>query len=159
MTRPDLIASLASAGLYRGAWTLDDAVYDPVSAAFVTQAWEAWVASLPVELRSMVQVGGGKSIAAPLWLSEVFDCDNLAVDFSVFLTRCMAVDAVKLKKPRGNFAGGRFNFFLNGNPATAHCRNWFMDYDGAVHVFDAGNCQLDGMTKAEIESIYAGETI
>ena len=157
MNRNAVVLALMRAGLYSGAWVLDDDDYDPVSSGFVAQAWEAWVESLPPELRTQADAGGSKTITVPKWSAEVWDCDNLAADFAVFLSRCMAVDAVKTGKPRGNFAGGRLNF--SPTPTTGHCVNWFCDYDGNAHVFDAGNCTLDGLTPTQRLSISAGETI
>lgn len=159
MTRNDIILSLMRAGMYAGAWELDDGVYEPISAAFVRQAWGAWVASLPPELIRQIGVGGGKQIAAPKWMEEVFDCDDIALDFGVFLDRCMAVTAVRTGKPRGNSGSGRFDFLLNGDPKTAHCRNWFIDYDGNALVFDAGDCTMFDLSADERLTISFGESI
>ncbi len=115
--------------------------------------------SLPPELKASIGIGGGKEIYGPRWIKEAFDCDNIAVDFGVFLARCMAVDAVRSGKLRGNVASGRFNFLLGADPAKGHCRNWFIDHDGVAHVFDAGNCQLDGQSAAENNTVFSGESV
>lgn len=159
MNRFDLITALAGSGMYRGAFELDDEVYDPLSIAFVTQAWGAWVESLPPELQIQTDVGGGKTVVVPKWLPEVFDCDNLARDFGAFINRCAAVDAVKLQKPRGNVAAGKYNFWRNGDPAQAHARVWFVDYDNNAHSFDPGDGLLDGLSLAEKLTIFGGESV
>lgn len=160
MNRVDLINALARGGFFRGDWsTLDDVLYDAVSPAFVLQAWEVWVQSLPNELVTRVPIGGDKTGPVPKWLPEVFDCDNIAVDFAVFLGRCLAVDAVNTGRARGNLGGGRFNFLLGGAVDKGHCRTWFIDHDGVAHAFDAGNGQMDGMTAPELESIFSGESV
>ena len=159
MTQGDVIASLQAAGLYHGAWTLDDMQYDPVSSSFINQAWMTWVASLPPELKHYASINGTISMFCPMWIAEVYDCDNIAIDFAVYVDRCMAIDAVKNGKKRGNAAIGRFNFLLNCNKDTAHCRNWFIDHDGRAHVFDAGNCALDTQTPEESATCFCGESI
>lgn len=130
-----------------------------MSADFVVEAWGAWMDALPRELKQASGVGGGKSVLVPRWRAEVFDCDNIAVDFAVFLSRCMAVDSVVTGKARGNAAAGRFDFMLNADPAQGHCRNWFIDHDNKAHVFDAGNCQMDGQSTAENATVFSGESV
>lgn len=159
MTRNDIILSLMRAGMLVGRWELDDDAYEPISAAFVQQAWTAWVQSLPDELKRQLDIGGGKSMTAPRWIPEVYDCDDIALDFGVFLDRCMAVAAVQSGKPRGNSGSGRFDFLLNADPKTGHCRNWFVDYDGNAQVFDAGDCSFPTLTAPERPTVSYGESI
>ena len=63
MTRNEVILSLMRAGLYRGTWTLDDDLYDPMSPEFIGCAWRVWTDSLPPELKQQVDIGGGKTEA------------------------------------------------------------------------------------------------
>lgn len=159
MNRFDAINSLGRSDLFHGNWELDDDSFEPISSGFVVACWPVWVESLPDELRERVDIGGGKMQWHPRYIPEVFDCDNIAQDFGVFLNRCMAVDAINTGRPRGNSASGRFNFWREANPAKAHCRNWFIEYDGSAHVFDAGNGQLDGQTSEENKTVFYGESI
>lgn len=156
MTRPELIASLASAGLFHGSWDLDDITHDTISADFVIEAHAAWVMGLPRELVTGKDIGGGKSITAVRWLPEVFDCDNIARDFGAYLSRCMAVDAVNTGRRRGNVAAGKFNFYQA--PDSGHAVNWFVDHEGKAHCFDAASEILDGLTPAQIATIFSGES-
>lgn len=159
MNRADVIASLASAGLFHGHWEIDDEVYEPVSRAFIQQAWSAWVDSLPAVLRELRDVGGGKTLTFPRYIAEVFDCDNLAQSFATFLDTCMAVDAATNSRPRGNTAAGCFNFLRNGDAATGHCRNWWVDYDGTADVFDAGDGSFPALAPIELPTIFFGESV
>lgn len=115
MTRLDVIWNLSASALFRGNWRLDDNAYDALSSDFVALAWAAWVASLPDELVSNTMIGGGKTKRVPAWLPEVWDCDNGAKDFAVFLDRCCAVDAVKIGRTQGNSAPGVFDFCIHGD--------------------------------------------
>lgn len=157
MTRADAIASLARAGLYRGQWALDDDTYDPVSAAFIVQAGSDFPSFLPAELRTPVSIGGGKTVETVLWLPEVFDCDNIARAFGVFIDICMARDAVTMSRARGNIAAGKFNF--NPTPTTGHAANWFIDHEGIAHVFDAARQADPELTITQLATIFSGESI
>lgn len=157
MTRNELTLSLIRAGLYSGAWTLDDDTYEPVSREFVSAAMVEFPRFLPPELRTMIDVGGGKKLAAPLWLPEAWDCDNLARAFGVYLGICLARDAVLTKRTRGNVAAGLLKF--NPTHDTAHAVNWFVDHDGSAHVVDCAALDTAILTDAMRASIFAGESI
>lgn len=159
MNRADVITALIRAGMFSGPWELDDDVYEPISTAFVVQAWAAWVQSLPPVLQKRIDIGGGNMMTVPNYVPECFDCDNISGQFACFVDLCMARDAVINSKPRGNSAIGRFNFSLGGNPAIRHSRNWFIDYDGNVHVFDAGDCSTPSLTALEKPTISFGESV
>ncbi len=156
MTRADLTIFIIGAKWWQGRWDLDDNTYDTVSTTFVIEAWEAWVESLPSELR-IEESRGGKMVALPRYIPEVFDCDNAAADFAVFIDRCLAVDAVKTGNKRGNTAGGVINFLRNGT--DSHARNWFLDHDGHLTSFDAGDGYMYALTDIEKASITAGRTL
>lgn len=156
MTRNEVILALMRTNLFKGDWTLDDDSYDAMSSEFIAEAWQAWVASLPDELKEQVPIGGGKSITCPKWIPEVFDCDNIARDFAVFLDRCMAADAVRTKRPRGNAASGKFNFKRDGT--DPHAANWFIDHDSVARVFDAARCVIRNLTTAEVPTVMGGES-
>jgi len=156
VNRVELINCLSRAGYFTGAWNLDDDEYSPVSVAFIDLAHEEWLKSLPPELLTHRDVGGGKTVPASRWIIEAYDCDNIARDFGCFLSRCMAVDAVKRAIGYGNIAAGKFNFMPK--PGFGHAINWFMDYDGCIHNFDAGSGQLDYLTHAQLATISAGES-
>lgn len=157
MTRNELTLSLIRAGLYSGAWALDDETYEPVSREFVDAAMVEFPSFLPPELRTMRDIGGGKTLAAPRWLPEVWDCDNLARAFSVYVGICMARDAVLTKRTRGNVAGGLFKF--NPTPTTAHAANWFVGHDGNAFCVDCAILNVLSLTDAQRASIFAGESI
>jgi hypothetical protein len=156
MTRNDVILALMRANLFKGDWTLDDDSYDTMSADFIVEAWSAWVATLPDELTEVVEMGGGKSMRCPQWIAEVYDCDNIARDFAIFLDRCMAVDAIRTQRERGNAAGGCFAFSRDGT--ARHMANWFVDHDSIARVFDAARCVIRSLTVAEIPTVTAGES-
>jgi hypothetical protein len=159
LQQSEVVFALLGGGFFRGKWELDDNRYETISPEFVAEAWGVWVESLPPELKQQIDVGGGKTMTAPKWVEEVYDCDDIALDFGVFLDRCMAVTAVKTGTARGNSASGRFNFFLGGDASKSHCRNWFIDHAGAVHQFDAGNCSMPVLQDAEKPTIFFGEAI
>ncbi len=159
MIRADVIAALSRAGMFVGQWQLDDAIYEPISAAFVGQAWDAWVQSLPLPLVRSLEVGGGKTILAPNYQPEAFDCDSIASNFAAFLDLCMARDAVVSHKLRGNTASGRFDYFKNGSDAYGHSRIWFIDYEGTAQAFDPGNRSFAPLTAIELSTIFFGESI
>lgn len=158
MTRNDVTLALMRTNLYRGSWVLDDLSFDGMSQAFVEEAWREWVQTLPDELAEMAEVGGGKSIRCPRWLPEVFDCDSIARSFAEFVSRCMAVDAVRTNRKRGNAAFGKLNFSLDGNPAMNHAVNWFIDHDLVARVFDAARCVTRNLTAVEIPTVVCGES-
>lgn len=149
--------ALATAKLYRGMWSLDDEVYDPLSRAFVQLAHADWVASLPPVLRTMRDVGGGKTIAVPRYIPEVFDCDNIARSFANYIDEACAVDAATRRVVRGNPAFGKFNF--TADVLGRHARNWHLDYDGVAHVFDAGLGDYTPPSEPELATVDQGESI
>jgi len=157
VTRNELTLSLIRAGLYSGAWALDDDTYEPVSREFVSAAMVEFPSFLPPELRTMLDVGGGKKLAAPRWLPEVWDCDNLARAFGVYLGICLARDAVITRRTRGNVAAGLLKFCPT--PSTAHAINWFVDHDGSAHVVDCATLDFASLTDPQRASIFAGESI
>lgn len=157
MTRNDLTLSLIRAGLYSGAWALDDDSYEPVSREFVTAAMGEFPSFLPPELRTVREVGGGQRLVLPRWIPEVWDCDNLARAFGVYLGICLARDAVLTKRTRGNVAAGLLKFFPT--PGTGHAVNWFVDHDGSAHVVDCATLDHLTLTPAQHASIFAGESI
>jgi hypothetical protein len=157
VTRNELTLSLIRAGLYSGAWALDDDTYEPVSREFVSAAMVEFPSFLPPELRTMRDIGGGKKLAAPRWLPEVWDCDNLARAFSVYVGICMARDAVLTKRTRGNIAGGKLNFCPT--PTTGHAINWFVDHEWNVFCVDCATLNVTDLTDAQRASIFAGESI
>lgn len=157
MTRNELTLSLIRAGLYSGAWALDDDTYEPVSREFVDAAMIEFPGFLPPELRTMREIGGGKTLAAPRWLPEVWDCDNLARAFGVYVGICMARDAVLTKRTRGNIACGLLKFCPT--PNTAHAANWFVDHEWNAHVVDCATLNVVTLTDAQRASIFAGESI
>lgn len=149
--RNDVILSLMRAGLYRGQPALDDETYEPVSLDFVNGAALAFPSFLPNELCSTLNVGGGKEVAVAKWIAEVFDCDNLARAFGVFLDICMARDAVISGKKRGNIAAGKLNY--SPSPGVGHAVNWFIDYDSVVHVFDVGRLAEVVFTFEQLQTV------
>ena len=130
MIRNALVVALMSAGFYRGWWTLDDDEYATVSPGFIRDAHKEWASTLPLELR--------------------------AGTTGNFLSRCMAVDAVRTGRPHGNVAAGKINF--NPTPDTGHAINWFVDHDGLAHCFDAGSGQMDHLAPEQIATIFEGES-
>jgi hypothetical protein len=156
VTRAEVTTTLIAAGLLRSEWVLDDREYAPISVAFVREAHRAWLDSLPPALRTLREVGGGKSVPCVRWVPESGDCDNIARDFGAYLSRCMWVDAVTANRPRGNIAAGKLNFHLS--PGSGHAINWFIDHDQAAHVFDAASEQLDHLTPDQLDSIFSGES-
>lgn len=156
MTRNELTLSLMRAGLYSGAWALDDDTYEPVSREFVLSACIEFPSFLPVELRTMRDIGG-KTLAAPRWIAEVWDCDNLARAFGTYLGICMARDAVLTRRTRGNVAAGLIKFCPT--PDTAHAVNWFVDHDGSAHVVDCALLDIIHLTDAQRVSIFSGESV
>lgn len=159
MTRSELITAIAAHGLFSGRWELDDNAYDCMSAAFVAQAWERWVVSLPDVLKASLHVGGGKEIAAPFYIAEVFDCDNAAKQFANFLDLCMAADAATRKVARGNAASGFLKFSVGGDANLGHALCWFCDYDGVIHTFEPQNGSLRPLTADEKQTITFGESV
>lgn len=159
MTRYEVITSLLAGGYYHGSWPLDDMAYDAMSKFFVEQAFSDWVASLPPELRAKRTLTNGHEIDIPLWVEEVFDCDNQVRSFGSFVADAFALDAVKKKLKRGNAASGKFNFLLKGEPDGGHARFWFVDYAGTAHSFDPGIGEFTVESPIEKESIMGGETI
>lgn len=160
MTRSDLVIALINANMYRGQCDLDDIDFSPYSQDFVAAARTQWVRSLPDELTYQQPVGGGVTIRTPLWIPEVWDCDNLGRSFGMFLSICMAVDAVRTKTKRGNSAGGIIEFLVTPtDPASGHVINWWCDHEGKIHVIDAASNQIDHLVTAQIETIRAVETL
>ena len=158
MERHLVISALVSQGLFNGLWDLDDNAYEPVSRAFILEARTAWVESLPEELVSRVPVGSSSlRVKTVRWLPEVFDCDNIARDFGVYLSRCMAAKAVRENKTLGNVAAGKFNF--QPSPVTAHAVNWFIDHEGFANTYDAGSDKLNDISAALLKTVSSGESI
>jgi hypothetical protein len=157
MTRNELTLCLMRGGIYSGAWALDDDNYEPVSREFVLSACMEFPSFLPPELRTMRDIGGGKTVPAPRWITEVWDCDNLARAFGVYLGICMARDAVLTKRTRGNIASGLIKFCPT--PDTSHAANWFVDHDGSAHIVDCATLNFVTFTDAQRASIFSGESI
>jgi hypothetical protein len=160
VNRNELILALISADYYRGGWTLNDRLYSPVSVEFVRdEAYPEWLRSLPRELVTTRHVGGGKTVSCARWVEEAWNCNNIARDFGGFLSRCMGVDVVRTGQARGNAAAGKFDFFLvPGDSASGHTINFFCDHDGRIHHFDAGSFELDHLSRAQLDTIFAGES-
>lgn len=159
MTRYEVITALSAGGYYRGWWRMDDDLYDPMSKAFVAQAFKDWVASLPPKLRTTRINSAGETIDIPVWILEVYDCDNQNRSFCSFIADAFALDAVTKGLPRGNAASGKFNFLLGGKPDGGHARMWFIDYEGVAHSFDAGLGDFTTESQVEQDAILGGETI
>jgi hypothetical protein len=158
VTRADVITSLISQGLFNGLWDLDDMNYESLSWQFVTEARAAWLETLPAELVAWRELGlSGKVVKTVKWLPEVFDCDNIARDFGVYLARCMAAKAVREDKALGNVAAGKLNF--QPTPTTAHAINWFIDHNGRANTYDAGADILNPLSAADARTVSNGETI
>lgn len=157
MTRNEAIVSLINAGYFHGHWNLDDDRYDGISTAFVRQAFDDWVHSLPMVLRTLRDLGGGKTRVTPAFLPEVFDCDNHTRSFANFIDEASAVDAATRKIARGNPAFGKFNFVLDGG--TPHARNWMIDHGGFVLTFDPGAGDFTTQSESEVASIMGGESV
>jgi hypothetical protein len=155
VTRADLLRALLLHG-YGLQFQLDDETYSPISVEFVREAHAAWLESLPPALRTVREIGGGKSVPAVRWEAESGDCDNIARDFAAFLSRCMWAAAVAQRRPRGNIAAGKFNF--QPTPDTGHAVNWFVDHEGRPHHFDAATEQFDHLTRDQLATLFAGES-
>jgi hypothetical protein len=159
MFKGEVIQILIEAGYMRAGaeWTLDDNAYDPLPVAFVEQAFEDWVHSLPAILCTVRDLGGGKTRIVPKWIPEVYDCDNHARSFANFLDEALAVDAAVKGITRGNPSAGKFNFTRDDK--ENHARTWFIDTNRRARSFDPGMGELVTESIAELGSIFGGESI
>lgn len=159
MTRAELITSLADAGYLAGTWGLPkDDRFQPISCDFVREALPLWVESLPVELVTTLDIGGGKTARVPRWEPESGDCDNIAADFCAYLARCVWRDAIKYGRVRGNVAAGQLFFQVDpGAPSSGHAVVWFIDHAGLAHHVDPAQLRLDHLTAEQLGTIFGGE--
>ena len=159
MTQFEVLLALSLAGYAKGAWGMPkDVSYSSISVDFVREALPAWVDSLPAELIQIRAVGGGKTVGVARAESESGDCDNIASDFTTFLSRCMWRDAVKTRTPRGNVAAGSFFFWLvPGQPASGHAIVWFIDHEQRAHHVDPGSQEIDHLSADQLGTIFGGE--
>ena len=143
LSQADLRSALLEAGLNASLWQLANDEFEPCSYGFVAANWQAWVGSLPPELKT-IEVVGGKSIAIPRWLAEVNNCVQLAMGTVWWANVGNAIKEVQSQAPRGGIAYGMMFYTAgparpeNFNVAGAHAINWFVDFLGAVRFFEPG---------------------
>jgi len=156
-----IIHALALAGVPFLGFRWKDESYDPLSPAWVRAAWEAWVASLPLELTWLAPLGGGKTERRPLWLAEVFDCDDHARAFAAFVITACALDAQRTGRTRAGTALGPFDYTAEpkaGNRrAGRHCAIWFVDHELSARFFEPADGNALTLSPTEILSITEGE--
>ena len=144
-------------------WFLADASYETLDAHWIAnEVWPAWVASLPPRLRTTRDVGGGKEIAVPRWIAEVWDCDDHALSFWEFVIRCRAKTAAE--NPPAQYAGtggGTLAYVAElkaGNLRLgAHDIFWFIDGEKNFRVFEPADGSFVVLTAGEIASVMGGE--
>jgi len=138
-----------------------DASYDPLSPAFVRDAWVAWVASLPARLTHVVPLSGGRSELRPLWIAEVLDCDDHVRLFSAFVATCCALDAQTTGRKRTGTALGPFLYTAIPKPgnlrAGRHAAIWFADYDYRIRFFEPADGVEITLLPEELAAITEGE--
>lgn len=167
LERAKLIDILTAAGVYRPTWAVLDDTYETLDPVWLAQqAWPAWVQSLPPHLRTTRDIGGGKSIPAPVWISNVWDCDNHAWSFWEFVMRCRA-ESIAAKDPRGEVgfcagsAAGTLAYLAT--PKAGNLRQgghdifWFIDDAGDFRVFEAADGAFDVLSRTECLSVWEGE--
>ena len=146
----------------RPTWDVLDGASETLNAAWVAQsAWSAWVKSLPAELTTHRDIGGGKTITVPLWVAEVWDCDNHAWSFWEFVMRCQARWAVTQGKAAAGTAAGTLGYVAE--PKAGNVRQgghdvfWFVDDAGTFRVFEPADGQMVTLTPTETLSVFTGE--
>lgn len=158
---PSIIHALNGAGVPFLAFRWKDNAYDVLSPAWVRAAWEAWVAALPNELTQIVLLGGGRTERRPLWVAEVFDCDDHARAFAAFVVTSCALDCIRTGRTRAGTALGPFDYTAEpkvGNRREGpHCAIWFADYAPTIYFFEPADGNLITLTATERLSITEGE--
>lgn len=162
LTQQQTIQTLQAAGVYRPSWSVVDTSYTTLDRHQVVNVyWPAWVESLPPELVERVQIGGGKTIARPLWIANVFDCDDHTADFAVYVRRCCAAYAAKNLMQRGGTPLGSMSYIAVPKPGNrregGHDAVVFIDHDGRVNWFEPADGSLIDPLPIEVASVWEGD--
>lgn len=163
LTRDQVIQTLRAAGVYRPSWTITDTSYTTLDRHQVVNVyWPAWVQTLPPDLIERVSVGvSGKSIDRPLWLADVFDCDNHTADFKSYVIRCCAAYAAKNGIHRGGTSLASFSYMAVEKPGNrrvgGHDTIGFIDHDGRFNWFEPADGSYIDPLPIEIASVWDGD--
>lgn len=156
MTRAELLSCLIAAKWPVMPRLLDD-VYDPLSLAFVEEAWTAAVAALPPALQTRVDLGNGVVVTQPRYIPGVFNCNKQSRWLAVFVDIFCANDAATKGTTRNSPALGPLSYLIGGKPANGHDIDWFVDYTGAVHYFEKQTGNEVTLSSVEVASFFFEE--
>lgn len=161
LTCDQVISALVAAGVYRPSWRILDDTYTTLDRAQVAnEYWPCWVQSLPQRLVEHRDVGG-KSVALPMWIENVFDCDDHAADFATYVRRCCAVYAVANLIPRGGTPLGTMAYIAvekAGNRRVGgHDTTVFIDHELRVNWFEPADGNFIDPLPIEVASVWEGD--
>jgi hypothetical protein len=156
LDRLALRSTLIRAGIAATLWQLPDGTYEPVSAEWVRENWQAWLDARPAELVVWRDAGGKRVRDRPVWLADSCDCDNLALGVMAHADVGNALFAQRTRRPRGGLAFGVLFYTAELRIAGGHAINWFVDHEGNVRFFEPGFGSQVNLTPQERSSTWFG---
>ena len=156
MTRQDIVAAFEAKGIFKMPLLLEDQ-YDSVELEFLQECWGIGVQNLPSGLQQLVDIGGGKMEARPLWVEHVFDCNKIDRWFFSIVEQCQAAVAVHNGTKPNQYAVGPLSYLIGGNPADGHDINWFLDGNGHVRFFEPQTGEEVTLSDVELKSVFFEE--
>lgn len=143
LTQQQVRSILLAEGIPALGWQLPDLSFETVSAQWVEENYLARIASLPPELVTTLDVGGGLTRRVPLWIAEAGDCETWAIIFSAYGYIGNILKAVQSGQPRGGLAYGPL-FYVSIPRAECryragmHSIQWYIDNDGQFRTYEEG---------------------
>ena len=159
MTRAELQSVLRSAGVHTSGWMLLDNEFEPVSLERVRAIAQACLDSLPSELVTWREVGGGKSVRVPLWVAEAGDCETHSIVLWAWAMVGNWLKAVREGK-RGGLALGFLVYVAQPKPGNTrqghHAIVWFVDHARQVRFYEFGDNSETTLSSDELFTVSYG---
>jgi hypothetical protein len=162
MTRAELILTLNRNGINVGSgWLLLDNNYEPITKQKIEAIANACLDSLPPELVTYYDVGGGKTVRIPKWVPEAGDCDNASLILWVWAMVGNWLKAVQGGLNRGGLAAGILLYSAQGRPENRgrtgpHCICWFIDPENTLRFYEFGDASETSLLPIEKASVFGG---
>ena len=130
---------------------LADRIWETCSEQFCHENWHRWVDSLPEELTEYRD-----GLKCPVWLPDVFDCDNHSIGTIQHAQIGNAKKAVQTGNRGGLLYGILFYEAASQNITGPHSINWLIDHDHLLKFFEPYNNRIIELTEEERQSVWFG---
>ena len=157
----EVIAVLRGAGIESRKFSFSDEASHTITATDVYRVRNTLYTSLPPELQDKKTSLGGRVENVPLYIAEVYDCDNHAFEMMTFAARVNAVTAVKKpKRAKGGILLGTISYHSMGNGRFGpHATNIFINHQRQVKFFEPGDGRIINLSDSEKETIWHGRFV